>query len=90
MLLLDSQRQYVYAWTPHHKFFEIKAPFTATGPVESVRKIDIIKPLVKGAPKEPNYKRRQIFEEHVHVAMGNFFCDDEVLRFLGKEDGMQP
>jgi hypothetical protein len=46
--------------------------------------IDIIKPLVKGVPKEPNDKRRQIFEEHVHVAMDNFFSGDKVLRFLGE------
>ena len=73
MLLLDSQRRYLYAWTPCHKFFEIKPPFTAMGPAEIVHLIDIIKPVVKGAPKEPNDKRRQIFEEHVHVAMDNFF-----------------
>jgi hypothetical protein len=29
-------------------------------------------------------KGDRFFEEHVHVAMGNFFCDDEVLRFFGK------
>jgi hypothetical protein len=54
VLLLDSQRRYLYAWTPCHKFFEIKAPFTAICPAEVVRMIDIVKPLVKGAPKEPN------------------------------------
>jgi hypothetical protein len=37
------------------------------GPAEVVQLMDIIKPLVKGAPKEPNDKRRQIFEEHAHV-----------------------
>ncbi len=47
--------------------------------------MDIIKHLVKGAPKEPNDKRRQIFEEHFHVAMDNFFDGDVVLRFLGEE-----
>ncbi len=83
-LLLDSQRRYLYAWTPRHKFFEIKAPFTAMGPAEVVCMMDIIKSLVKDAPKEPNDKRRQIFEEHVHVAMANFFSGDEVLRFLGE------
>jgi hypothetical protein len=84
MLLLDSQRWYVYAWTPCHKFFEIKAPFTSMGPVEFVHMMDIIKPLVKGAPKEPNDERRQIFEEHVHVAMDNFLSGDEAWRFLGE------
>ncbi len=60
-MLLDSQRQYVYAWIPCHKFFEIKAPFTAMGPAEVVCMMDIIKPHVKGALKEPNDKRRQFF-----------------------------
>ncbi len=56
------------------------------GSAEVVHLMDIIKPLVKGAPKskEPNDKRRQIFEEHIHVAMDNFFSGDEVLRFLGE------
>ncbi len=74
----------MYAWTPCHKFFEIKAPFTGMGPAEVVCMMDIFKPLVKGASKEPNDKRRQIFEEHVHVAMDNFFSGDRVLRFLGE------
>ncbi len=34
VLLLDPQRRYLYAWTPCHKFFEIKAPFTAMGAKE--------------------------------------------------------
>jgi hypothetical protein len=89
-LLLDLQRRYLYAWTPHHNFFEIKPPFTAMGPAEVVRLMDIITPLVKGAPKEPNNKRRQIFEEHVHVAMDNFFSGDEVLRFLGEGQWKAP
>jgi hypothetical protein len=54
------------------------------GPAEVVHMMDIIKPLVKGALKEPNDKRRQIFEEHVHVVMDNFFSGDEVLRSLGE------
>ncbi len=32
VLLLDSKRRYIYAWTPPHKFFEVVQPFTATGP----------------------------------------------------------
>jgi hypothetical protein len=74
----------MYAWTPHHKIFEIKAPFTAMCPVEVVRMMDNIKPLVKGAPKEPTDKRRQIFEENVHVSMDNFFSGDKISRFLGE------
>ena len=47
VLLLDSRRRYLYAWTPRHKFFSISSPFMATGPAEVVRMIDIITPLVK-------------------------------------------
>ncbi len=84
MLLLDSQRRYLYAWTSPHKSFEVKAPFTAMGPAEVVCLMNIITPLAKGAPKETNDKKRQIFEEHVHVAMDNFFGGDKVLRFFGE------
>ena len=84
MLLLDSKRRCMYAWSPCHKFFPITTPFTATGPAEVVRMIDIITPLVKCASKEPTDKRKQIFDEPVHIAMDNFFSGDEVLRFLGE------
>ncbi len=30
VLLLDSKRQYIYAWTPQLKFFEVVQPFMAT------------------------------------------------------------
>jgi hypothetical protein len=29
VLMLDSKRRYINAWTPHHKFFEVVQPFTA-------------------------------------------------------------
>jgi hypothetical protein len=60
VLLLDSRRRYLYAWTPHHKFFSVTPPFTASGPAEVVRMIDIITPLVKGASKEPTDKKADI------------------------------
>jgi hypothetical protein len=85
-LLLAAQRQYLYAWTPRHKFFEVKSPFTAMGPAEVVRMMDIIRPLVKGEPMEPTDKRRQIFDEKVYVTIDNLFGGDEILRYLG-EDG---
>jgi hypothetical protein len=85
-LLLDAQRRYIYAWTPCHKFFEVKSPFTAMGPAEVVCMMDIIRPLVKGETMEPTDKRRKIFDEKVHVPMDNFFSGDEILRYLG-EDG---
>ena len=84
VLLLDSVRRYVYAWTPRQKFFEVKAPFTASGPAEVVHLIEIITPLVMGEEKGFNDSRRQIFEQKVHVAMDNYFSGDEILRYLGE------
>jgi hypothetical protein len=86
VMLLDSTRRYMYAWSPRHKFSPITAPFTATGPAEVVHMIDIITPLVKGASKEPTDKRKQLFDEPVHITMDNFCSGDEVL-FLGNEGG---
>ncbi len=34
VLLLDSKRRYIYAYSPHHKCFELVQPFTATDPAE--------------------------------------------------------
>jgi hypothetical protein len=45
VFLLDSKRQYIYAWTPCHKFFEVVQPFTTTGPVEAKRLVYMITPL---------------------------------------------
>jgi hypothetical protein len=45
--------------------------------------IDVISPLVKGASKELTDKRKQIFDEPVHITMDNFFSGDDVLKFLG-------
>ena len=47
--------------------------------------IDIITPLVKCASKDPTDKRKQIFDEPVHIAMYNFFSGDKVLTFLGEQ-----
>ncbi len=66
-MLLDSKRQYIYAWTPHHKLFEVVQPFTATGPAEVKRLVDMITPLVVGAAKDPTDKRKQLFSECVHL-----------------------
>ena len=84
VLLLDSKRRYMYAWTPRHKFFEVVQPFTATGPAEVKRLVDNITPLVVGATKDPTDKRKQIFSECVHITMDNLFNGDEVLRYLGE------
>ena len=77
-------RRYLYAWTPRHKFFEVKAPFTASGPAEVVRLIDNITPLIMGEEKDDNDNRRQIFQQKIHIAMDNYFSGDEILKFLGE------
>ncbi len=84
MLLLDSKRQYIYAWTPRHKFFEVVQPFTATGPAEVKRLVDMITPLVVGATKDLTDKRKQLFSKCIHIAMDNHFGGDDVLRYLGE------
>ncbi len=81
-MLLDSKRQYIHAWTPHHKFFEVVQPFMAAGPAEVKRLVDRITPLAVGTTKDPTDKRKQIFSECVHIAMDNFFSGDDVLRYL--------
>jgi hypothetical protein len=60
VLLLDSKRRYIYAWTSHHKFFEVVRPFTATGPAEVKRLVDMITPLVVGATHDPADKKATI------------------------------
>ncbi len=84
MLLLDSKRQYIYAYTPCHKFCELVQPFMASSPAEVKRLVDMIAPLVVGATKDPTDKRKQIFSECVHVAMDNHFSGEDVLRYLGE------
>ncbi len=84
MLLLDSKRRYIYAYTPRHKFFEVVQPFTATGPAEVKHLVDMIAPLVVDATKDPTDKRKQIFSECVHIAMDNQFSGDDVLHYLGE------
>ncbi len=61
VLLLDSKRQYIYALTPHHKFFEVIQPFMATGPAEVKCLVDMITPLVVGATLDPTDNRKQLF-----------------------------
>jgi hypothetical protein len=84
VLLLDSKRQYTYAYTPHHKFFEVVQPFTTRGSAEVKRLVDMIAPLVVGATKDPTDKRKQIFSECVHIAMDNHFSGDDLLHYLGE------
>jgi hypothetical protein len=85
VLLLDTKRQYIYAWTLRHKFFDVVQPFTATGPAEVKHLVEMITPLVVGATKDPTDKRKQIFSECIHIA-DNHFSGDDVLRYLGEVD----
>ncbi len=41
VLLLDSRRQYLYAWSPRHKFFPITSPFTAYHGAETLYDMDL-------------------------------------------------
>ncbi len=84
VLLLDSKRQYIYAWTPHQKFFEVVRPFMVTGPAEVKHLVDIITPLLVGAAKDPTDNRKQLFSKCVHITIDNLFSGDEVLRYLGR------
>jgi hypothetical protein len=84
VLLLDSKRRYIYAYTPCCKFFEVVQSFTASSPTEVKHLLDMIAPLVVGATKDPTDKRKQIFSEWVHIAMDNHFSGDDVLRYLGE------
>jgi hypothetical protein len=84
VLLLDSKRHYIYAWTLGHKFFEVVQPFTATGPAEVKHLVDMITPLVVGATLNPTDKRKQIFSKCMHIAIDNHFCSDDVLCYLGE------
>ncbi len=68
VLLLDSKRQYIYAWTPHYKYFEVVSPFAVTEPAEVKHLVDMITPLIIGTTKDPTDKRKQIFSECVHIA----------------------
>ncbi len=81
---LTPKRQYIYAYTPHHKFFEVVQPFTASGPAKVKRLVGMIAPLIVGTTKDPTDNRKQIFSECVHIAMDNHFSVDDVLRYLGE------
>ena len=84
VLLLDAWRRYMYAWTPHYKFFPIVCPFTALSPAEVVHLIESIAPLVIGAEKDEGDKRCQIFSEKVHITMDNFFSGDDILKYISE------
>ncbi len=84
-MLVDSKKAiHIYAWTPHHKYFEVVQPFTATGPAEVKCLEDMITPLVVGTTKDQTDKRKPIFSECVHIAMNNHFSGDEVLHYFGE------
>ncbi len=84
-MLLDSKRQYIYAYTPRHKFFEVVQPFTTTGPADMKHLMNMIAPLVVGTTKGPTDKRKQIFSEYVHIAMETTLVVMMCCVILGRE-----
>jgi hypothetical protein len=79
VLLLDAKRRYIYAYT------EPENGWTAMGPVEVKRMLDIVYPLIIGIKKDHEDKRKQIFEEPSHLTMDNFFSGDKVTSYLGEQ-----
>ncbi len=67
----------MYTYTARHKFYEPVDGWTAMGPVEVKRVVELVNQLIKGKPKEPQEKRKQIFEEPPHITMDNFFSGDK-------------
>ena len=78
------QWRYIYLYSPRHKFYNVVAPWTAMGPMEVKRMVELITPLVKGNQQLPEDKRKQIFEEPPHITMDNFFSRDIVMNILGE------
>ena len=68
-----------------HKFYKPENGWTAMGPVEVKRMMDIVCPLIIGNKQDPDDKRRQIFEEPPHLTMDNFFSGDMVTKYLGEQ-----
>jgi len=50
VLLLDAQRRYIYGWTPRHNLWPVEKPFTASGPAEVKRLVEMVLPLVIETP----------------------------------------
>ena len=84
VLLLESKRRYLLAYTQRHSVFKRYAPFTQEGPAELKRIYDIINPLIVGNVLPDGDKRRQIFDKPPHITMDNHFSGDHVQDFLGK------
>ena len=84
VLLLDAQRRYIYEWTPRHNLWPVEKPFTASGPAEVKRMVDMVLPLVKGEAQDPADKRLQILDEPPHIAFDNHFSGNLTLSLLGE------
>ena len=83
-MLLDAKQRYIYAYTARHKFYEPENGWTAMGPVEVKRLMNIVHPLIIGNKKDPEDKRKQIFEEPPHLTTDNFFSRDMATNYLGE------
>ena len=58
--------------------------FTATGPLEVKRPVDMVSQLIIGNVQDPQDRRKQIFSEGLHIGMDNYFSGDIVLQYLGE------
>ena len=61
-----------------------EAPFTAEGPAEFKRIVDILNPLVKGEVQDPSDNRRQIYDERPNLGMDNRFSGDATSKEVGE------
>ena len=84
VLLLDAQRRYIYGWTPRHNLWPVEKPFTASGPAEVKRLVEIVLPLVKGDAEDDDDKGLQILDDPPHIALDNHFSGDVTLNLLGE------
>ena len=59
-------------------------PFTAEGPTEVKRLVEILNPLVIGEEREDEDGTRQIFPEKICFGFDNHFSGDAVYQYLGE------
>ena len=83
-IAVESERRYIVGYTAHHKLWKRGAPFTAKGPAEFKRIVDILNPLVKGEVQDPSDNRRQIYDERPNLGMDNHFSGDATSKEVGE------
>lgn len=84
-ILLTTDRKFLVAWTPHHKFHSYLACFTAEGPAEVHWLVQLIKPLIQGKHNMRMIKG-QIFDMGcICFGLDNHFSRVQVENLLGSE-----